>query len=151
MFDKYVDLIKNSECIDNTIINFICSPHNKYIWGNGLQVAVCLGIFRDMNVPINGILLDDGMVVQKCKGYWEQQLRKVTSVWLSDFIDDKTNSDILIAVPSEMQLSAINRLKQHGFLYIYTCCWKHNSDFREICYSVYESEFLNNYGNLKNV
>lgn len=57
---EFCDRITNSPDAEDEILDFIDTDAHRYLYGGGLQTAVCLGIFRDMEVGVEGILLPPG-------------------------------------------------------------------------------------------
>lgn len=143
IISKICNKIEESSEIDNKIIEFIISDEQKYIYGNSLQVAVCLGIFRDMGVQIDGILLPPGMQMQDYNGYWGELIRKKNVVYINDIEEAKRKKvHILLAVPREDYANTRELLSLYDYMYVHECCWKHNSSLQQICYDVYKAYML---------
>lgn len=131
-----VEAIHKSEHIDDEIIGYLTSSHKKYIYGNGLQVAECLRIFREMGVALEGIVLPSG--AQKCElsGYWGELMCRTRAYTLEQIGADKESVDILLAIDRSGYDSAKEILDALGFTNVYTCCWERNLYMKQICYHV---------------
>ena len=132
--DRLTELIRESKSIDNEIIGFIESNEPRYIYGNGLQSAVCLQIFRDLDVKIEGILLPPGAKKAKYNGYWGKLLNSINAF---DLTEVKPCSTILLGIDKAAYEYVRLLLEYSGFSNIYICSWKHNSDMQELCWKIY--------------
>lgn len=137
MFEEYIERIRKSPYIDNEIMTYITSENKKFIYGVGLQASVCLGIFRDMDLKIEGIILPNGSEIARFNGYWGELLSNVNKYILDEFNWNKSNVDILLAIDRNRYTSAKQILYKQGFENIYTCCWERNIYMKEICYEIY--------------
>lgn len=74
--DFILEMQKKSK-IDDSLTAFLRTSGQRYVYGNGLQTAVCLGIFRDIGLQIHGMILPPGSEVMEYNGYWGRLLRRV--------------------------------------------------------------------------
>ena len=138
--DYIIERIKNSPYIDNKIIEFITAEKKKYINGASLQAAVVLGIFKDINVRIDGILLSAGMEKQNLRGYWGENLSKQT-IYEIDFLPSDIKSQyVLICVEKAKAVFCKERLRGEGFQNLFLCEWERNKYWKEICFDYYREK-----------
>lgn len=143
MRDAYVEKIKAHPGIDDSLIEFCQSTGKRYLYGNGPQAATCLGFFREMEVPIHGILTLPGYDVPRLKGYWGRMLNSVPAVFITElFSEEIGEAAVLIASPRESHADARVFLERVGFRHIYTCTWNRNQYIRDICMDVSEMNQL---------
>lgn len=136
--EQCIEEIKRSEHISDEIIGFIKSSHKKYIYGNGLQAGECLRIFREMGVPIEGILLPPGGQKSSLSGYWGELLARTPAYGLDIISEEKEKIDVLLAIERTSYVGAEKMLKTFGFHNLYTCCWDRNLYMKQICYTLYK-------------
>ena len=137
MFDAYITQIKQDENIDSLIVDYIASSHKKFIYGAGLQASVCLGIFRDMKLPIEAIIVPHGSDIARLNGYWGELISSAKKIRLNDFAGKEKDADILMAIDRTEYPFAKTLLNGLGFPNVYPCCWKRNIHMKSICYRVY--------------
>ena len=126
-------LIQSSLVIDDSIIPFIVDDNLKYVYGNGLQAAVCIQIFRDLGIEIQGLVLPPGIEKAMHKGYWGELLKKQKITRFDVMPED---AYILLAIPRQEYKSA--KILLCGMGRLFECCWEHNSDMNEVCWKVNE-------------
>lgn len=141
MLEVYKRRIIQSETIDNRLIEYLETSKKRYLYGTGLQTAVCLGIFRDMKLEIEGVLLPPGSESKWLKGYWGRPLREATVVRTSDMSpEEKRNAYVMLAIPQAEYDNAGHFLQENGICDVINCCWRHNSELIELCYDVWQQE-----------
>lgn len=138
MLEIYKSKILKSETIDNKLIEYLETPRKRYLFGNGLQTAVCLGIFRDMKVEIKGVLLPPGSELKPLQGYWGRLIRRAETIRISEMSEeDKSNAYVMLAIPREEYACAERFLRNSGVEQVIGCCWEHNSELIGLCYDVW--------------
>ena len=126
--------IRQNPSIDDKIIHFICFEGKKYIYGNTLQTAVCLQIFKDLMVEIAGVIMPPGQEVSNRRGYWKRLMNEYSKFNIYNVDRD---AYVLVAVPFEDVSESKRLLELYGFKRLMNCCWMHNSDWTHICYELY--------------
>ena len=143
--EMYLSAIRQNDNINNNIQQFLTTTKKRYIYGSGLQVAVCLGIFRDMKIDIAGVILPPGASLSRLKGYWGRLFRKIPIISVQKIDDmEKRQAYVMMAVPREEYEAVQSYLVSIGVTDIIECCWKHNSDIMNICYDVWKKQEYNN-------
>lgn len=141
MLETYKRRIIQSKTIDNRLIEYLETSKKRYLYGSELQTAVCLGIFRDMKLAIQGILLPPGSGPKQLKGYWGRLLRKAEMVRISEMSpEEKHNAYVMLSVPQTEYDSARLFLQENEICNVINCCWLHNSELIELCYDVWQQE-----------
>lgn len=141
MLDERIrNLVLNNEHIDDEIIGFLDSSHKKYVYGSGLQASVCLGIFRDMKVKIDGLVMPLGANKERLSGFWGENLLRAKECSLNEILEDRDNCDIILCIDRNTYSEAIEFLNGLGIRNVYTCCWERNIYMKEICYKLYERD-----------
>ncbi len=139
--ELYLQAIRQNSNIDSELQYFLKTTKKRYVYGSDLQVAVCLGIFRDMNVEIAGAILPPGASMQRLKGYWGRLIRKTPIYSIQELVEaDRQNAYVMMAVPREEYETVRYYLLSAGFADIIGCCWKHNSDIIDACYNVWRKQ-----------
>lgn len=136
--EKIFTAIRQSPDVDDQIIEFMATDNPKYLYGNGLQTAVCLGIFRDMGISVDGVMLPPGIEKQHLRGYWGELLEKTPDIGMLDI--DRINRkkiSVLLSIPRKSYCASREMLESQGYQSIYECCWKRNDDLKHICYKLY--------------
>lgn len=137
MMDYIIERIKKSPYIDNSIIEFITTEKEKYVYGASLQASVMLGIFKDININIDGILLSSDMEKQNLRGYWGENLSE-KDIYYIDLLSDEIKSQyILICVDKSKSIFCKKYLKNRGFKNLFLCEWERNKYFKDICFDYY--------------
>lgn len=143
--ETYLQAISQNSNIDSEIQLFLRTTKKRYIYGSDLQVAVCLGIFRDMKVEIAGVILPPGASMQRLKGYWGRLLRKIPVYSIQELVvADRQKAYVMMAVPREEYETVKCYLISAGFADTIGCCWKHNSDIIDVCYNVWRKQECSN-------
>lgn len=141
MSEIYKLKILESETIDDKLIDYLETSKKRYLYGSGLQTAVCLGIFRDMKLEIEGVLLPPGSERKPLKGYWGRLMRKSRISWVSELSEeDRNDAYVMLAIPRAEYSSAERFLRDNGVEEVIGCCWKHNSELIELCYDIWRQE-----------
>ena len=138
---KCISTIKRNPQVSEDVIEFFESPRPKYIYGADVQASVCLGMFRDMKLPIYGLVADASAQKGRLKGYWGELLRK-TPLYRTYELPDKEHCDLLLTVDRSLYKVCIKMLTQEGFEHIYVCDWGSNTNIKEACLSVYLEELM---------
>ena len=138
MREEFIAGIKAHLGIDDSLIEY-CEADVRYIYGNGAQAATCLGFFREMDVPIRGLLTLPGYERPRLKGYWGRLLGSVEAIAVMSLTAEQlADAAVLIASPRESYSAARTFLEHIGFNHIYTCAWERNQYLRDICLDVFE-------------
>lgn len=130
------EMRKNAQ-IQESVIEWMESPRKKLLYGTGLQACVCMGIFRDMKLEIEGLLNFSSSEKPVYHGYWGSLMNKAVVFKVEDFNDNKSNYDVLITTERSLVPATREILKQQGFPYIFDCAWGSNQNMKEIAYRVY--------------
>lgn len=139
MLEIYKPKILESKTIDNRLIEYLETSKRRYLYGNGLQTAVCLGIFRDMTLEIDGVLLPPGSELKPLKGYWGRLMRQAKVYLVSEMSEKEKNSAyVMLAIPREEYSCSERFLRNNGIEHVIDCCWQHNSELIELCYDVWQ-------------
>ena len=138
----FAERIRAHTGIDDSLIEYCAAAGRRYIYGNGAQAATCLGFFREMEVPIDGLLTLPGYEMPELKGYWGRLLRAANTIPVTGLtVEQCATSSVLIASPRESYPAARVMLEQMGFQNIYTCAWKRNQCLRDICMAYFEENY----------
>lgn len=140
--DFILEMQKKSK-IDDSLTAFLRTSGQRYVYGNGLQTAVCLGIFRDIGLQIHGMILPPGSEVMEYNGYWGRLLRRVDKYAIGGGFSTRQKADayVLLTVPREEYEIAGRFLKENGIRRIAGCCWEHNSELNGICYDLWKQKY----------
>ena len=134
MREELIEQIRAHPGIDDSILAYCCEEQTRYIYGNGAQAATCLAFFREMDVPVHGVLGLPGYELPKLSGYWGRLLRSAEIVLVTELTErQRADAAVLIASPRESYGAARAFLERTGFRHIYTCAWERNQYLRDIC------------------
>lgn len=123
--DFLISQIRNSKVIENDIIPYLFSDVKRYIYGNGLQAAVCLQIFKELDVDIEAIVLPPGIEKKCLKGYWGELLNSCNVVQIEEV---NKEANVLLAICREDYDATKRMLLHYKIENVFVCCWEHNSD-----------------------
>jgi len=136
------DRIKSHTGIDNRILDYLSGSRERFIYGIGAQAAVCLGLFREMEVPIEGALLPAGIEVSPMRGYWGRMIDTANLVPISKLTQRQiADAAVLITTPKDTYQEVTAYLKLCGFQSIFTCAWGRNQYLRDICIDRYAEQY----------
>lgn len=137
-YEPYINRILRSESIDNELVDYINTSKSRYLYGGGLQTAVCIGIFRDIGIDIKGIILPAGGEQKELKGYWRRLMRQTKKYSISELsIDERRNAYVMMTIPRTEYEIVKSFLESNDIAKIMGCCWEHNSELNDICYDVW--------------
>ncbi|MDL2216668.1 hypothetical protein LJB81_02900 [Desulfovibrio sp. OttesenSCG-928-M14] len=138
----YVERMRHNPQISAEVLDFFLSRREKYLFGAGAQAAVCLAMFRDMDLPVAGLLLGVTGDKEKLEGYWGRLLRKSPLYRLDAFPFPKDNCDILLTVDAARYAASEIHLRNMGFAHIYGCAWGSNMNIKNICLDLYQERLV---------
>ena len=133
----YRERMERNPEIAPEVLDFLFSEKEKFLFGAGTQAAVCLAVFRDMGLPVAGLLLDAAGEKERLQGYWGRLLRRQPLYRIDDFPFAHDACGVLLTVPSALYAAAGRRLRDAGFRHVCGCAWGSNMNLKNICLEVY--------------